>query len=166
MCHTFGMETWLPIPGYEGLYEVSDLGNIRTVRLLMQTRSTKTGRPLLQLWKGGKGKMFSPHKLVLLAFKGPPAEGQMGLHNDGDPWNNRVENLRWGTCKENYADAVKHGTQGKGEACARAILTEEIALKIFSDPRRHKEIAKEYGVTTPTVSAIKTKRNWKHLHSF
>lgn len=158
------MEKWLPAVGYEGLYEVSNLGRVRTVRVLTQTKSTKTGRPLLQLWKGGKGRMFSPHQLVLRAFKGPPDNGQIGLHADGDPWNNRVENLRWGTAKENYADSVKHGTQGVGELCNRAILTEDSARKIFSDPRPHKEIAKDYAVSTCTVSAIKTKRNWKYIH--
>jgi len=107
--------------------------------------------------------MFSPHQLVLWAFVGPPADGQIGLHNDGNPWNNQSDNLRWGTKKDNYADAVSHGTLGRGDLCPRARLTEHQARAILADDRKYKEIAVEYGVCHSTVSHIKNGRNWSHL---
>ena len=114
---------WLPIPGHEGSYEVSSDGRVRSLDRIVGaphgfTRSIK-GR---EMWQAthGKGYKFvhlSPekrtdyvHRLVALAFLGPLPEGMVVCHNDGDPTNNRADNLRYATQSENEKDKIRHGT--------------------------------------------------------
>lgn len=113
-------ERWLPIPGHEG-YEASDIGRVRSVD---RTLVHKNGR--LQRRKGvmlkqrqdqdgywrcrcGLGIPLGVHRLVLMAFVGPCPPGMLGLHNNGDPSDSRLENLRWGTPSDNTADMFRHG---------------------------------------------------------
>lgn len=117
-------EQWLPVVGYEGLYEVSDHGRVRslerqvpngegTVRTvrsrILKSGNTSAGRPLVQLWKDGKGTGKHPYWLVLEAFVGPRPEGMQACHWDDNPHNNKLENLRWGTPSENWMDMVRNG---------------------------------------------------------
>lgn len=114
-------ESWLPIAGYEGTYEVSDLGRIRSLDRLDRLGRLRPGvvRKLqvdrdgyLQFHTGGKPRrQLRVHRLVLMAFVGPPPVADSeALHGDGDPSNNALSNLRWGTRSENAVDAVLHGT--------------------------------------------------------
>lgn len=120
------IERWLPVPGYEGLYEVSDLGRVRSLdridsagrRLrgaIMQTTShgriSDDGRSYqtLTLSREGEKCKVSVHRLVAHAFLGTPAEGQMVRHLNGLRDDNRPENLAWGTGTENNLDIVLHG---------------------------------------------------------
>ena len=123
-------EVWKPVPGYEGLYEVSNLGRVkslpRKVRIVRwgkegqrpvpekilttTTEDHRFGHLFLYLCREGKRKRWYVHTLVLTAFVGPRPDGMECLHGDGDPANNRVENLRWGTSSENTLDSVRHGT--------------------------------------------------------
>ena len=115
-------EIWKSVVGYEGLYEVSDQGQVRSL-----TRNGRRGkilrpgfgsvrkgceykRQLVILSVSGKHKTKTVHRLVLEAFVGPRPEGMEGCHNDGNTQNNKLENLRWDTRKNNHADSVKHGT--------------------------------------------------------
>lgn len=109
-------ERWLAVPGYEGKYEVSDRGEVRAhnfdgrgvVRNLAQRPNT-TGYPTVNLFKGGVRWWVSVHRLVLLAFVGPRPSGLMVRHLDGDPSNNHLANLRYGTPQENNLDTLRHG---------------------------------------------------------
>lgn len=114
-------EKWLPVPGYEGIYEVSDLGRVRSLDRLDSLGRLRPGLELrprvdrggyLLIHAGGKPRRtLRVHRLVLLAFVGPPPEGaDEALHGDGDPSNNALPNLRWGTRAENAADCLLHGT--------------------------------------------------------
>lgn len=126
------METWRSIPSYEGSYEVSNCGNVRSLdRFLADGRRRKgqvlkpfiSGRPpgkdgrkegrylYVELGvTGGKRKAFPVHKLVALAFLGGPEDGQEVCHGDRGRWDNSVENLRWDTRSANSHDALKEGT--------------------------------------------------------
>lgn len=120
-------ETWLPVVGYEGLYEVSDHARVRSLDRvdiagrnikgrIMKLRLNRTGYPVVPLFKGGKRKMCTVHRLVARAFIGPPPEGKtLVLHGDGNSENNRPENLRWGNQSENLLDAVAHGTHAESK---------------------------------------------------
>lgn len=114
------MERWLPVPGYEGAYEVSDRGRVRSLdRITAQGRPCK-GIVLTQL-NGSKGykqvglhrsgqTTHHVHRLVLLAFAGPAPEGMEVRHLNGDRTDNTLANLTWGTHLENMRDQREHGT--------------------------------------------------------
>lgn len=123
------VEVWKPIAGHEGRYEVSDAGRVRSLdRVVMRNN----GRPLKrrgQLLKPFKGDAYDHqvvslgsrdrhylHTLVLEAFVGPrPTEGRWeACHNDGNPLNNALSNLRWDTASANQRDRRAHGTHHYG----------------------------------------------------
>ena len=104
-------EVWKLIQGYGGLYEVSDLGNVRSLDRKVETSNgqvrkyrgkelaknlDKDGYPRAMLYSKGKSSIFFIHRLVLEAFVGECPEGMKAKHLDGDPANNRLSNLKWG----------------------------------------------------------------------
>jgi hypothetical protein len=114
-------EQWKSIPGYEGSYEASNLGRIRALDRItdrgrkwkgqMMTPATMPrGYQVVTLWRGGKKKTALVHRLVLFAFVGPAPEDTEALHGNGNPADNSLGNLSWGTHSENQLDQVSHGT--------------------------------------------------------
>jgi hypothetical protein len=177
-------EKWLPIPGYEQRYEVSDAGRIRslitadsrgqkrTPGLLAQSKYvSKTGRTLrtfCTLMKAdGTRNTMPTHRAVMLAFVGERPDGMVICHNDGDPTNNRLTNLRYDTHKGNEADKLAHGTHKRGEKNVKAKLTQEQAqnIKDLKTVKRGEltKLAKEYNVSLVTVSAVRHGRQWGWL---
>lgn len=158
------MENWKDIVDFEGLYEVSDFGNIRSTKTKQFKKITidSHGRPYLGLWKNNKQKIVRPHKLVLEAFIGKAPKGMECCHNDGNQQNNKLDNLRWDTPKNNHADKLKHGTSNTGERCNWAKLTKNQVIAIRADLRTQKEIAVEYGVQQSQISRIKNGIRWIH----
>lgn len=114
-------EQWLPIVGYEGLYEVSNLGRVRslsrndygsrvTTGRVLKLQQERSGHLICYLSRGNKVKHGRVHRLVLEAFVGPAPKGKpYALHYDDDPKNNRLDNLRWGSHRENTLDSVRNG---------------------------------------------------------
>lgn len=116
------VETWRAIPGYEGCYEVSDLGNVRSLdreivsksgqRYAVRGRIIQPGfRGYVQsykyvaLWRNKKRTTMYVHRAVLLAFVGPPEPGQEASHEpDPDPSNCRLDNLRWRSHGDNCVE--------------------------------------------------------------
>lgn len=105
-------ERWLPVVGWESLYEVSDQGRIRSMRTgrIMRPGRLPTGYKYFGAHGRGKTQNHYVHRVVLEAFIGPCPEGMECCHNDGNPQNNRLENLRWDTKTNNGADTRRHGT--------------------------------------------------------
>lgn len=105
-------EIWKPVPGYEGLYEVSDQGRVRSFARSVSGRLLKPGKASNGYFTVclGRGKSRTLHSLVAEAFIGPKPIGQEVLHEDGTRTNNCVSNLRYGTRADNIRDAVKQGT--------------------------------------------------------
>lgn len=118
---------WLPAVGYEGFYEVSDTGRVRSLdRLEVITGSrsgvrTRRGRVLrsfpfrdgylfVRLSRDGRSVSRSVHSLVLEAFTGLCPAGMECRHLNGDRQDDRAENLAWGTESQNTLDQVAHGT--------------------------------------------------------
>ena len=160
------MEIWKPIVGYEGLYEVSNAGRIKSVRsghIKVYTHDKQKRRPFVGLWKNNKLRVIYPHKAVLEAFVGLRPFGLEACHNNGDPFDNRLENLRWDTSRNNQLDRIKHGTSNRGERCAASKLTEAQVRAIRADNRLQREIAAEYGVRENTISRIKSRQRWAHI---
>jgi hypothetical protein len=159
------MEQWLDVVGFEGIYQVSNFGRIRSIKtgkIKEQTIQDNDTRPYLGLWKNNKQKICRPHKLVMEAFVGIRPQGMECCHNDGNPQNNHLNNLRWDTSKNNHADKVKHGTTNRGEQCGTAKLTLEQIRAIRQDDRLQRIIAAEYGVKDNTISRIKSGKRWTH----
>ena len=158
------MENWKNVVDFEGIYEVSDFGNIRSTKTKQLKKITVDthGRPYLGLWKNNKQKIVKPHKLVLEAFVGKAPKGMECCHNDGNQQNNKLDNLRWDTPKNNHADKLKHGTSNTGERCNWAKLTKAQVIAIRADTRTQKEIAAEYGVQQSQISRIKNGIRWIH----
>lgn len=129
-------EVWKPVVGYEGLYEVSDYGRVRsipnpglrgkkTTGRIRKLTPKDSGHLQVDLWRGNSRQMRKVHQLVLEAFVGErPSMDHVGCHWDGDPTNNHASNLRWDTRKSNSADQRRHGTHNntKRTHCRRGHL--------------------------------------------
>lgn len=122
-------ELWLPVVGYEGFYEVSNLGRVRSMPRtvayggsrvgtsatipggIMAQKKMQHGHMSVYLRRDGRRKYRTVHQLVLEAFGGPrPHPSWHACHNNGVADDNRLENLRWDTASANLLDRVKHGT--------------------------------------------------------
>jgi hypothetical protein len=173
-------ETWKDIPDYEGYYQVSNLGRVKSLSRFLNVISNKkrktTERLLIPIF-GDNGrfhvslckerKIWQPPvgKLVLLAFIGRPFKGTECCHGpDFDPTNNRLENLRWGTHSENMLDKVKNGTDCRGEKCKLSKLTwekvHEIRTLHFVEKFTRKQLAKMFSVDKCTIGKIVTYKTW------
>ena len=159
------MEEWKDVIGFEGIYKVSNFGNVLTIktnRIKKLTTSKIEKRPYLGLWRNNKIKICKIHRLVLEAFIGKCPQGMEGCHNDGNPFNNHLTNLRWDTPKNNQADKIRHGTTNRGERCGTAKLTLEQVRAIREDTRLQRIIAKEYNIAESMISRIKNRVRWQH----
>ena len=111
-------EFWKPVVGYEGLYEVSNLGRVKRLsfngrpqkRPSIAKGSFRQGYSIVGLTKEHKTKVAGVHRLVAEAFLGPAPEGKpLVCHKDGSRTNNVPENLYWGDAEDNAQDALRHG---------------------------------------------------------
>jgi hypothetical protein len=169
-------EEWRPVAHPSGLadvYEISSWGRLRRKTDSLSKRykagsfirgtKTLTGHLIADLYDGqGRyaGAVFI-HRLVLYAFVGPLPEGMEACHNDGNPANNRVENLRWDTRKSNVADRTDGYVNHRGEKSGRAKLTNEIASLIRKDGRSLRALAKVYNVNYTTISKIRRNQSYR-----
>jgi hypothetical protein len=104
---------WRAIPGWEDLYLISSVGEVfslrRNKRLRLHKDNDRAGRLRVQLNCNGIGKTYKVSTLVARAFIGEPPVGTEVCHNDGNPLNNDVDNLRYDTHSNNALDITKHG---------------------------------------------------------
>jgi hypothetical protein len=153
-----------PIPGFDG-YFINKQGHVFCIRKL-GTYVDRNGYERLSLCSRGKRFRRAIHQLLALVFLDAPGEGQTEVrHLDGNPTNNSVSNLAWGTRAENASDMAMHGTV-KGERNGRAKLTAEIAKDIRDTPRSNgylHRLALKYGVSTSAIKAVREGRNWSHV---
>ncbi len=128
--------------------------------------TNKDGYQKVQLTHNGQPQSFAVHALVLSVFVGPCPDGLQCRHLDGNPSNNHVSNLAWGTRVENAQDTVLHGTAIVGEKSPNAKLTDSDVLEIRSMRSRGctlNEIAWDFEVSINTVISIVKRRSWKHI---
>lgn len=138
------MQIWASVPGLEGRYQVSDLGNVRSCNRLVKY----SDRPprmykgqLLRPSPSGRthyrsvtmdGKTFAVHKLVLFAFRGPPPPRHEGRHLNGIKSDCSLPNLVWATHKVNEGDKVAHRTRLRGKRHPNSKLTDAQVIELRS----------------------------------
>lgn len=182
-------EIWKSIPEYP-YHEASNLGRIRSKerivprlgrggvindmliksRIMMlhplqgKTARKPTAITLRLKHKSGKWKTNYVHQVILFAFVGHKPEAMECRHLDGNPFNNRLDNLKWGTPKENRADAIRHGTHCNpavrcGEDNARSKLTNKQIIEIVYSPWGRRGIgsalAKRFGVGNSAIYEVR-----------
>lgn len=171
-------EEWRSIPGWEGIYEVSSHGNVRSCDRVVHFTNGRSRhhppamlRPWLQVYptvalqdkQSGRYLRTFVHRLVCMAFHGAaPSPEHEVAHNDGDPLNSHYSNLRWSTHVENEADKRRHGTAPIGERHGAAKLTAEDVKIIRESSAPLAQLAERFGVSTPHICIIRKGRSWKH----
>ena len=162
-------EIWKPIIGFEGLYEVSNLGRIRgldrldslgkRIRSRIKGTALGTGYLWVNLWKNGKGIRIPVHHLVAAAFLGPRPKGFDVHHLDETRINNRSSNLQ-------YWPRIAHMPRGIKHGCSK--LTEKdikYIRKMYKQKYRGlgRELAKKFNVGYFTIWRVVTYRSWIHI---
>jgi HNH endonuclease len=170
-------EFFRPIDGFPG-YRVSRAGEVQSGwGRGCRGRMTDSWSPLkpirchwghlaVNLHRDGRKFRRSIHRLVLEAFVGPRPPGLVCCHWDGDPANNRLENLRWDTHQSNMDDMLRHGTRGRGETASKARLKEVEVREIrrlVAEGVSPDDLAARFGVGSPNIKAIACGRTWRHI---
>lgn len=178
---------WKDVPSWEGFYQVSDTGQVRSVdrtlvipdckgRLaprryrgrILAVRLIKNGYAMILLSQPGRQEHRYVHDLVLLAFVGPKPEGLEVCHWNGVRHDNVLPNLRYGTRSENSMDRHRHGTHCLvfGEACGSAKLTEEDVRYIRANGHRYsfRELGRQLGVAHNTIGCAYRGESWSHVN--
>jgi hypothetical protein len=164
------------IPGFPG-YQITTDGRVWSEpnRLhngtWIKNNINSMGYPQISLCKNGKVFSCAIHRILLETYIGPCPKGLVCRHLNGDPQDNRLENLCWGTRSANNYDAVKHGTapgfQNKGNKNGQAKLTDQKVKLIYnlyhSGADTQQGLADAFGVGQFTISEIVRKKRWRHL---
>jgi hypothetical protein len=169
------MSEWRDIPGYEGLYQASTDGQVRS--LWFKNRATDRARSVPLVLKAKinihgyrvvvlRGREIKIGIAVLLAFVGPRPQKHQLAHNNGVSTDDRLTNLRWATAESNAADKVKHGTDARGERNKNAKLTATDVREIracWLTIANGRQLAREFGVAESAISGIVHRRTWQHV---
>ena len=180
-------ERWLPVVGFEGFYEVSDCGRIRSLdrtivsggkrpglilRVTGRVLRPKTGSRgyrIVHLVTPEKSQHLLVHRVVLGAFVGVPSVGQVCNHLDFNRENNQLANLEWTTQKLNIAHAFAGGRirTAHGEAKAASVKLNDAAVRVIRDQYASgvtgRALAKEFGVSASVISVIVNRKSWRHV---
>jgi hypothetical protein len=161
------MTEWREIPGWPE-YEASSDGEIRYLAgIVLAQGRTKNGYARVYLVNSHGHKQLCVHPLICEAFHGPkPTPKHEAAHFDGCRTNNRADNLRWATRKENMADKWRHGTMLVGSAAGQAKLTEDEVKHIrwlASQGVERRLLIEKYGVGPAQLSRILNRTRWTHV---
>lgn len=134
---TLTQEHWVPIPNYEGYYEISNLGNIRSINRSIPTKSgylkpekeriitrriSNKGYLTVTLSKKGQSNTHHVHRLLALAFIPNPDHKPIINHKNGNKLDNSIENLEWATYSENALHAYRNGLYKSNDRKRRTIV--------------------------------------------
>lgn len=183
-------EVWKDILDYKNWHQISSMGRVKSLirkHRFGYSRKEKILKPYpnykgylrVDLYKDGQRKRHQVHRLVLEVFIGLCPKGMECRHLDGNPQNNRLDNLKWGTRSENQQDRIAHGTSNKGltyncgENQGSHKMTEKQILeirklyktKLSSGKRKYsqRQLAQMFNVTQTTIKDIVNINTWKHI---
>lgn len=177
------VEEWRPVPGFEGLYEASSLGRMRSVdrmisfvrrgkiqsrlfkgRLLKFSPNTQ-GYWMISLYSAGRYVPKTVHRWICETFHGPAPRGAQVAHANGVRTDNRAINLRWATAQENADDKRLHGITYEGESNPAALIGEQQVKAIrAARGREHQKVtAARFGISVTHVCAIQLRKSWKSI---
>lgn len=177
-------EIWRNIEGYEGRYQISNQGRVKSFNRYV--RNNRDGRKrfvkgrilanyidrdnylIIKLFKCNKGLNHKIHRLVLTTFNRKPRSKEQGNHKDGNKQNNFILNLEWCSNKENCLHKIHVlGKHTKGEKHGNSKLTnievQEIKMLLKEDNTSQRSIATRYNVHFSIISSIKNNKTWKHI---
>lgn len=156
-------EVWKDIKGYEGFYQISNIGRVKSLvgwnrhryiqreLILKQTMST-TGYLKVELKKDGKRKSIKVHRLVASAFLDNPEGKKTVNHKDGNKTNNEVSNLEWNTHSENINHAFETGLSHRTE------ISKELLENLYVEKRLSTVAISKLTDTTPTIVSDNMRR--------
>jgi predicted XRE-type DNA-binding protein len=172
-------EIWRDIEGYEGLYQVSNLGRVKSLDRYRYDNGQFTKGGVLRyslnhggyagvnLCKNGKRIRHTIHKLVATTFIRPSKKGEQINHKNGNKLKNEADNLEWVTSKENHKHRVNVLGKGRGESNGESVLTaeevKEIKYLLDEGSLYQRQIADIYGVHRSTITCINRGKNWGYL---
>lgn len=166
------MEQWKDILGFEGLYEVSSMGELRNkaTKKILKPVITHCGYYRFRIIKNEERFNKMLHRLVCEAFIENPEQKRTINHKDGNKLNNNIENLEWNTHSENIHHAIKLGLFhinrdpfNRHHSCLSEEQVLEIDRMIKSKEHTYKQIALMFGVHPSRIEKIKARTTWKHL---
>ena len=171
-------DSFKSIEGFPG-YRVSRAGEVQSCWNRRGRRGGMTDNwlpltPILCRWghlavnlhRGGRKYRRFIHRLVLETFVGPRPPKLICCHWDGNPANNRLENLRWDTHKSNCDDMLRHGNRRMGETGTKAKLKEVEVREIrrlVAEGVAPDDLEARFGVGSPNIKAIACGRTWRHI---
>lgn len=179
-------EIWKDIPDYEGIYQASNLGKIKRLsnkkwinkdkgffriypEEILNPFTTPSGYYRINLYKNKKLKSFRVNRLILMAFHRLPLTDEVSMHLDNDRLNNSLNNLKWGSCKENIQQMYREkrnqciaGSKNPMVKTDESIVIEIKKLYIYQK-RSTSEIAKIFDIKYHFVYEIVKNRRWKHI---
>lgn len=174
------IEAWEIIPGWEGRYEVSSLGRVRSVTRVIRLRNGSTriaegvvlkqrvykeGYFVVTFKDGGKSYMQLPHRLVALAFIPNPQNLRTVNHKDGNKLNNVVENLEWMTHSENLIHASENLLMPHGKDNPETKMTEDQVLACVTTLKHltATQLADMFSVDKTNIYCIRSGKTWSWL---
>lgn len=190
MATDLASELWRPALGWEGLYEVSSHGRVRSLDREIQVVRPKDGliytrrkRGMILLERPARGaarhgtylgvtlqdrgaKSYYIHTLVCEAFHGPrPSPIHLVCHGDGNPKNNHASNLRWGTHQDNMDDMRRHGSR-RGVKNPASKLDDEAVRQIrrlYNCGLSQRALANRFSVTQSQIWGVLSGNRWRHV---
>lgn len=175
-------EYWKPVVGYEGLYEVSNLGTVKSLHKIINKGEfgmvefpekilkvvMRGPYRAVRIYKNKKGTRYSVHRLVAQAFIPNPKNKRQVNHIDGDKLNNNVNNLEWCTPYENTRHAIKNGLFSDapiGEKNGQSKLTTENVLYIKNTRRivSRRDLSLQFKISIKQVDRIRSGERWGHI---
>ena len=164
-------EIWKDIAGYEGLYQISTMGRIKSFVFgagkILNPGASGYDYKKVTLCKNGEHRHVNIHALVAKSFIGNCPKNKEVRHLNGKGTDNRLSNLKYGTRSENNLDKFLHGTDNNGSRNHMAKLCEVDVLKMRGIRKTtglsYEKIAKLFNITAMTAYRAITKQSWRYV---